>query len=526
MDCVDVVKRKGIERKDLPAVCACISSVMFLVLMITFGTKFTMNIVPVLCAVPVAAYVLTREKIKGPKAEAVMNESPTAIGMMRLMIDGGSSLDSVVREVAVNGPKNIAEMFAKVVWDVDTRVTADIRDSLNHMISSLPKPLAAFKRGMYLIVSATDAKDSAERSRITKDASDTMLEGLKETGESYSSKLNAPCMVIFGLGVMVPMILVSVIPMLTVGGQFSSASLDPISIAVITLLLIPAVVAAVIMVIASKNPFYVRSDEKVTLKDVVPLMLCAPIFVSLMYITNDIPLSMAVSAIASGALLFVALHPKMAKERKKVKIESIMGDALFDLGNRLLSGENFETALTASFKERNDCADLAASLERCMLMSRGDTADALMKAMSPYSERMASLYRDVHRSSMKDLRDAGRLAVSIGHQLQDQTVAMNGIQNKLRSMLDMMTGTSAVFAPLILGISISMLAPLMKLAGGAGMSFAPPILIAYLIELAVLISVLTMQLRCRGGLLTILHTFGMMMPVALVIFLVSSSIVL
>jgi hypothetical protein len=377
---------------------------------------------------------------------------------------------------------------------------------------------------MYLMISASDPKDANERMRITKDANDTILEGLKELGESYSSKLNAPCMIIFGLGVMVPMIMVSIIPMLSVGGQFSSASLDPMMIAVVTLLLIPAVVAAVIMTIASKNPFYVRSNEKVTAVHVISAAVCVPAFFVMFHITKDMAFSAAASAIASGISLFITIHPGMMKERRKVKTESIMGDALFDLGNRLLSGENFETALTATFNGRNDCAELAISLEKNMMISRGDGEMAIRTAMTPYSERMASLYSDVYASSLKDLRDAGRLAVSIGHQLQDQTAAMNGIQNKLRSMLDMMTGTSAVFAPLILGISLSMLAPLMHLAGGTEMSFASPILIAYLIELAALISVLSTQLKCRGGLLTILYSFSMMMPIALIVFLVSSNI--
>jgi hypothetical protein len=359
--------------------------------------------------------------------------------------------------------------------------------------------------------------------RITKDADAVMLGGLREMGESYSSKLNAPCMAIFGLGVMVPMILVSILPMLSVGGQFSTAALDPMVIAAITLIVIPAVVGAVIMAIASKNPFYVRSNEKVNAIILMPAAMCIPIFI-ILHMYADLATAMAISAIASGSYLFAILYPEMRKEHRKVKVEATMGDALFDMGNKLLSGENFERALISSFRERNDCADLAASLERYISLSRGDTAYAIHSAMNAYSEKLARMYADICAASLKDLRDAGRLAVSMGHQLQDQNATVSGIRNKLRSMLDMMTGTSAVFAPLILGISVSMLAPLMDLAGGTGMPLTSPILMAYLIELAALISVLVTQLRCRGGILTTLYTFSMMMPVALTVFMISSSL--
>jgi len=524
MDCVSKKYKLAVFRKNLPIFAACISLDVFIGLATVFGTAFALTFIPLLCAVPAFAFIIVREKRTGPKPEVVMNESPTAIGMMRLMIDRGRSLDSAVREVAANGPKNIANMFSKVIWDVDTRASTDIRDSLSNMLASLSDKLTAFKRSMYLIISASDSKDAQERMRITKDASDTMLEGLREMGESYSSKLNAPCMAIFGLGVMVPMILVSILPMLSLGGQFSSAALDERTVALITLILIPAVVGAVIMTIASNNPFYVRADEKLNAMTLIPAVVCVLIFFAVHSHTNDLAVSIAVSAIISGTSLFAVLYPGMMAERRKVKIASVMGDALFDVGNRLLSGENFETALVSSFRQRNDCEELTASLEGCITISRGDIADALRTAMGVYSKSIAEMYTDVYISSLKDLRDAGRLAVSMGHQLQDQNATVSGIQNKLRSMLDMMIGTSSIFAPLILGISVSMLAPLMDLAGGSGSSLTSPILMAYLIELALLISVLTTQLRCRGGPLTTLYTFSMIVPVALIVFMITSGI--
>ncbi|MCL2712401.1 MAG: hypothetical protein FWD37_03895 [Methanomassiliicoccaceae archaeon] len=520
----DTAKKNDTMKKNLPSVLAMFSAIAFASVVFMTDLKLALGSVPVLLAIPLFGYLLVREKKEVLKAERIMNEAPAAIGMMRLMIDRNRSLDSAVREIAENGPKNIAKMFGKIIWDVDTKASADIRDSLNSMISSLPDALAAFRRSLYLIISASGSKDVNERMRMTKDANDIILTGLKDMGEAYSSKLNAPCMLIFGLGVMIPMILVSVIPMLSIGGQFSSAALDPMVIAAVTLLVIPAIVAMVIMTISNGNPFYVRSDEKITVICLMPVAISVPILAVMFSLTEDIALSMAAAAIASGCSLFTVLYPKMTAERKRVKISSSIGDVLFDLGNRLLSGENFETALISSFKEKKNCSELASTLERCISISRGETDKAIRSAMDPYSKKMADLYCDVYTSSLKDLRDAGRLAVSMGHQLQDQNAAVSSIQNKLRSMLDMMTGTSSIFAPLILGISVSMLAPFTDLAGGTQMSFTAPILMAYLIELAALISVLTTQLKCKGGILTSLYSFSMMMPLALVVFILTSSI--
>jgi len=524
MDYVNAKKRTGFAKRGFAPIAAGVCAAVLIASVFTVGLTTSIYLIPVLCCVPVLAFFLSKEKTAGPKAEALMNESPTVIGMMRLMIDSGRSLDHSVREIAKNGPRNISELFRKVVWDVDTRSLTDIRESLNNMLSSLPERVSAFRRSMYLIISASDSKDEHERSRMTKDADDTILEGLKEMGESYSSKLNAPCMVIFGLGVMIPMILVSILPMLSVGGQFTSATLDPTVITIITLLVIPAVVAFVIVMIASKNPFYMRSDEKMGSLPLISVIVCVSSFAAMFVHTNEIGISMSVSAILSGAVLFAVLHPRMSAERKRTAIEGMMADALFDIGNRLLSGEPFEKAMISSFRERKNTGIIAATLERCFLLSRGDIAQAIRNAMDVHSKKMAGMYCDIYAASLKDLHDAGRLAISMGHQLQDQAAAINGIKNKLRSMLDMMTGTSSVFAPLVLGISISMLAPLANIAGGSDMSFTTPVLTVYLIQLAALISVLTTQLKCKGGLLTTLYTFSTMMPVALIVFMITSGI--
>ncbi|MCL1984122.1 MAG: hypothetical protein FWG58_01830 [Methanomassiliicoccaceae archaeon] len=524
MDYIDRMIGIRITKKDIPVIVSIASAACFLLITMIRDLAFAVRFAPLLFALPLLAAVANRDKKTKVRSETVMNEAPTAVGMMRLMINGGRSLDSAVREIAKNGPANISKLFERIVWNVDMRISSDIRDSLSSMLAELPDTLAPFKRSMYLLISASDAKDVNERKRMTKDADDTILEGLKELGETYSSKLNAPCMVIFGLGVMIPMILVSILPMLSIGGQFSSASLDPMVIAVITLLVIPAAVGGVIMMIAGKNPFYVRSEESSDLRTLLAAAVCVPAFAFMFVVTGDIGISMAAAGISCGSLMLIILHPAMAREKKKIRIEASMGDALFDLGNRLLSGENFETALISAFREKKECADLASSLEMCLTVSRGDTVHAIRTVMNGHSKKLASLYCDVFLSSQKDLRDAGRLAVSIAHQLQDQTAVLNGIQNKLRSMLDMMTGTSSVFAPLILGISVSMLAPLTNIAGGSGTSFTEPILIAYVIELALLISVLTTQLRCKGGIVTTMYSFSIMMPVALVIFIISSNL--
>ena len=81
--------------------------------------------------------------------EALMNETPSVIGMMSVTLSSGGSFDSAIREIAKSGPKNISDLFNKIVLDADCRAISDIRTAVIEMISSLPKTLSPFKRAMH-----------------------------------------------------------------------------------------------------------------------------------------------------------------------------------------------------------------------------------------------------------------------------------------------------------------------------------------------------------------------------------------
>ena len=59
-------------------------------------------------------------------------------------------------------------------------------------------------------------------------------------------------------------------------------------------------------------------------------------------------------------------------------------------------------------------------------------------------------------------------------------------------MVDMMTGTALLFAPLVLGMSVAMLGPLSEIAGYQDVGDTGAVLSAYLVELCGLIAVLTL----------------------------------
>ena len=127
-------------------------------------------------------------------------------------------------------------------------------------------------------------------------------------------------------------------------------------------------------------------------------------------------------------------------------------------------------------------------------------------------------------ASNKDVRDAGRMATAIAYQLQNEDLVRNDMKNKLRGMTDMMNGTAAVFAPLILGMSIMMMSPLVSMSALADVSSAFTTVFVYVIELAALISMFTALLSDRFRAVNVINRFATVLPLSMVILFVCSSI--
>ena len=500
---------------------AVISGMLALVLYRSLGQSF--GIVPlVVLMLPLIVFAALKENRIGCRPEVLINEMPTVMGMFSASLNSGGSFEGAVRNIADNGPDNISRLFKGVVTDADCRNVPGIRAGMQSLLSEMPRQLADVRRSMNIVMTAFDSKDPAERRSMMDDAEKIALEGLKDVGQAYSSGLSTPCMMIFGLGIMVPMMLVSFFPMLNMGGMFQVNGLDPDMITFITVAGIPAVVLMVIFMIRSRNPFPWTGIDISQLRYIIPLVLALPLYLALSFLPTADRIIVSVSAGAVGSLLLMV--PQIMTERRRRSEEELLKDAMFELGNRLTMGDNFETALLYALRSREDLPGLATAMERGLNMCRGDVCSAITEAMSPVSAEMASYYSEVYRASKKDTRDSGRLATSIAHQIQDRSAVRKDIGNRLKSMLDMMTGTSAVFAPLILGMSVVMLGPISQLTGGEALWDVSIVLLVYLIELAGLISILSSNLMCKGDILDVESRFCAMVPIALIVFRVCSEI--
>ena len=179
--------------------------------------------------------------------------------------------------------------------------------ALYSVISSLPECNTAYGTALRLAMSAERSKTQKEKSEILKEASEIALNGLRESGRTFCSSLNTPCMVIFGLGIMVPMVLMSVLPMMGMSGLFKSG-IDQRTVSIVTLVLIPAAVTSVIITVSGRNP--VRPRGKAFHMSGLLLLSAVPAALAVYTATGDAAASVARSRLMGPSTIQPLIWPR------------------------------------------------------------------------------------------------------------------------------------------------------------------------------------------------------------------------
>jgi len=454
----------------------------------------------------------------------LMNECPAVIGVLTSTIESGGSIDTAVRAIAEDGPRHSRQLFLDSVRDADTKGSPSLTSSLSSRLSELPEEASGYRRAVMMAVSASESSDEIERTRMLRDSAQIALEAVKEMGEAYGASLTVPCMTVFGIGIMMPMILMSILPMLSIGGMFETGTIDNGAIVLITLVMIPAIILAVSVYLRSRNPFLTESFRIKDLRCLLPIFCSIPLGLIAMRFTDDSTMILLLSLAPACVVCVILMAGGMRGNRVRLAGEQALMDCVFDIGNRMLGGTNFETAAVEASAVRKESEPVSRMLSREFALCRGDVGAAVSCAVEPVSREMSMALCSIQACSERDTEDAGRLAVTLGKQFQSRNAAKRDLEMKLKSTTDMMAGTAMVFSPLVLGLSVSMLEPLTKLAGELSLEGTSTILGIYLVELNALIAILLSSLGSGDGVLQTVWRFCIMCPISLAVFWVCSGI--
>jgi len=194
----------------------------------------------------IAAFFLTNYVQNYPLNAVKMEQTrsltyvPEIIGYMIMSMKLVPNLEKAVEFSADHGRGKISEDFKKMIWDVQVGVYGTLSEALDELAYKWGKYSDEFKRALMMIRASVLEGTEAKRYALLDKTMATVLESIKEKMEQYARSLSQPSILLFYMGVLLPLILIIILP---IGSAFTNQPMArPEILFLIYNVLIPAVI--------------------------------------------------------------------------------------------------------------------------------------------------------------------------------------------------------------------------------------------------------------------------------------------
>ena len=469
------------------------------------------------------------------------------------------SLDRAIKFASENVDKPLSTGLKKVLWDVYTRKYDTIETALLAFADEWGEWSEDFKRAIYSTVSAQLETSDTSRNITLQRTNDIILEGTKAKLIEYQSKLGGPTMVLFSLGIMLPLMMGALIPM----AIFSGIQLTTFQIFFIMDFIFPVVTIIYALFILRKRPEALvppKIKPKKTRNEQMILLVMGLVFGLLVGIaiyelgamSGNGDLVYGVSfCLGISTIFFIYFYGTTyleKKERKRViEMENQFPDALFQLGNRIREGMPFETALK-KVSESLKGSHISKEFRRysyAIQMTHQPPEEVLFGhngiLNDAPSKTIQNTMKVVVGTLQKDTATAGQMITGISRHLMDLKKVEQDIRIGLNSIVSMMQSTAVLFAPIVMGVTVALYNILLKTlvginvnvgkeAMGFGIFFGgsqiPIGVFSFIIGLYLLFMVLIVMYFCSSVMsgednLERKYLIGVSMPVAMIIYAIT-----
>ncbi len=428
------------------------------------------------------------KSLASKRATAVLRTSTEGVNMMIMSLRHEPSLPKAMR-FAARLPSEFGQELRTAIWSVVMGAHATFEDSLQKLGAKWEGHSRELKSSTLALITASCEGTDEGRRRALDRASSSLVSGARRRIEDYALSLSFPSMMLFSIGVLLPLMVGSFLPMLSWdmwagadGVGMTASAGAPEGVILKTVLLMNFVFPLVAFLIAadasSRRPISsdgaILSKRSPTTIGLIPLgaLACAVpgIVVSCTMLAGTEQLvGLMLSATAPPALLLVASGRRNIEPQGRGKGEHAE-DALFSIGARMVEGENFESAVRRTM-DTSDATwyDYAAGMSLGAHSLPGRTPGEVVGAATPTGpERSArEAARVVMSATSKDEVQAGVLAMDLSQYIRDISDLELTLRRRLRPTVSMMRFTTHALAPVMLGITYAIYLSLASIGGGS-----------------------------------------------------------
>jgi hypothetical protein len=199
-------------------------------------------------------YLVQNYPLSQAKAEQVkaLTYVPEIVGYMTMSMKLVPNLEKAVEFSAEHGKGKIASDLKELIWNVQIGVYGTLSEGLDDLAYRWGKYSTEFKEALMKIRASVLEATEAKRYALLDQTMENVLTSIREKMEGYARGLSQPSIVLFYLGVLLPLILIIILP---VGSSFTGQALArPEFMALIYNVLIPGGSFAFAYYVVNKRP--------------------------------------------------------------------------------------------------------------------------------------------------------------------------------------------------------------------------------------------------------------------------------
>ena len=426
-----------------------------------------------------------------------LGDIPEVLSYLVMYLKLVPNLENSVKFAASESSTALARDLRKMLWDMEIRVYHGIDDALTNFANYWGKWSDHFKRAMHLIRSSVQEPEEAQRVITLNRALDVGLDGTRDLMNQFASKLHQPTMVIYSIGIMIPLSIIAMLPAAGLIGMKITIFQVFFLYDIILPLFIFLYARKILLsrpatfnppVIPDDHPDLANIDKRrrlivsliIGLLVALPgvLFMLIPLFISespsnewLTFIidpqglNNILPVTLFIiwGIAASVTLYSISVYRPYKKVRDDIKqMEAEFGDALYILGKRIGEEKSPEESFmhTATTMEGSKIAEVFSQTGFNLTAMHTNIRGALFSSeygslKHVYSDRIKAIMRLFVEGIQKSQRAVSISIIRIADHLKELQQVENKIKDTLYSLTSTLRSTAAIFAPLIAGVTLA-----------------------------------------------------------------------
>lgn len=451
------------------------------------------------------------------KRRKIAGGIPRLVSHLTVSLKITPNLESAAKFAAKRSEDKIKEGFRNEIWKAVMRNHSSYERALTKFGDFWKEKCRELKKSIDLIKSSVNERDEKTRKKILDQALETSFEGVRKEMDKFISNLKLPTTLIYGVGILLPLILIAVLPVISsIGMRISGFQLG-----VVYCILLPSSVFVLEKHSLSKRPAAldppeISADRLGKKAAALPAAGVIPLTAFVLQLPQEIKILTIIWGLGIGISLycyFSSAEPLRTRS-KNIKLKEELPETLTILGNQLKGGKPAEKSFkkTSRNAQGSEIASILKKAAANMKIGGMGTRSALFDpdegALKEIrSTPVRSTFRILTDLLKRNARSAGRALLDKAKHLREIREAKREMRNSLQDITNSMKSVAFFFAPLVASVTAQLQRVLSSRTTeipilGSGSKIDPSIFLGilgfYLLALTILISIYIVEIE-RGN---------------------------